>query len=290
MVKSTVRQPMTAFIRNILVVLYGSEEEVPTLKFSVALCHQFNAKLKCLHISTNEYSRYTGWGFTANVISKEIEKFDEENRKQGIIAHNLYNKILTSFIESKITLDSIWQHSTGNPDTVVSTEGRISDLILISNTVSDKLFYDSVLTSILFDTGRPVVVVPDTEITQSSSNTVAIAWDGSARASKAIYSALPLLTTGKRVLILTEKNKKQSGPSVRKLMKYLETHEIDSHHIDIKQNFQSTGEALLETALEHESGIMVMGAYSHNRLLEIIFGGVTQYMLENTRIPLWMVH
>jgi nucleotide-binding universal stress UspA family protein len=52
----------------------------------------------------------------------------------------------------------------------------------------------------------------------------------------------------------------------------------------------SVGEAVLREAHAHDADLLVMGAYSHSRIYELILGGATRYMLSHADLPLFMAH
>jgi nucleotide-binding universal stress UspA family protein len=65
---------------------------------------------------------------------------------------------------------------------------------------------------------------------------------------------------------------------------------IKAKRVNIKIKHDKTGEILLTHAKENKFDLIVMGAYGHSRLSEIILGGTTQYMMNNSQIPLLMSH
>ena len=60
--------------------------------------------------------------------------------------------------------------------------------------------------------------------------------------------------------------------------------------ISINPDSKSTGKAILESALEYDADLIVMGAYGHTRLKEVVLGGATRYLLRHTTIPLFISH
>ena len=74
------------------------------------------------------------------------------------------------------------------------------------------------------------------------------------------------------------------------LRKHLSHHNIKVEVISVEKSAKGIGATILESALEFDADLIVIGAYGHTRLKEIILGGVTKYLLKHTTIPLFLSH
>ena len=137
----------------------------------------------------------------------------------------------------------------------------------------------------LFTTDRPVLVVP-AELSATFGRRVAIAWRDDGRATKAVLSALRCLTQAERVFVLAGTR----GDAAPQMPAILAEHGIagELHALPIGPG--TFGAALLEKAHQLGADVLVMGAYQHSPLRQLLLGGVTRYMLSHADLPLLLRH
>lgn len=137
----------------------------------------------------------------------------------------------------------------------------------------------------LFESGRPILIVPHAA---PAGKRVVVAWDGSAEASRAVASAMPLLRKADEVVILRAGEEAEPGARRGDLVAYLAWNGIRADEKTLCPDSRSLGPALLAAAGEAKADLLVMGAYAHHRLRRLIFGGMTRYVLAATEIPVLM--
>lgn len=143
---------------------------------------------------------------------------------------------------------------------------------------------------ILFGSGGPVWVFPAEEST-GHLETVAIAWDGGRAAARAVRDALPVLTQTRHVIILAATDDK---PIDELLLPEVQRH-LSEHGLQVSTQLFSRGDrpigtALQDAALGGGAGLLVMGAYGHNRFREFVLGGATKNVLSHRKLPILMSH
>lgn len=171
-----------------------------------------------------------------------------------------------------------------------ASRARTYDLtILVSD--SDSPDHALLVEEILFRSGGPVVVLPPEE-GSVHLNTVAVAWDGSRAAARALRDALSVLREARRVVVLTADSDKPISPEgVKQVLEFLRGHEIAAQHRSVIAAKGSTiGDVLQRAALDEDAGLLVMGAYGHSRMREFVLGGATKSVLGSVRLPLLMSH
>jgi nucleotide-binding universal stress UspA family protein len=167
--------------------------------------------------------------------------------------------------------------------------GRSHDLVLLS-IAPDAGGQREAAEALLFGSGGPVVLFPEAASSMHLRN-VAIGWDGGRAAARAVRDALPVLRTAQSVTILTEAEEKDIAPaSVATLLGYLEGHGIATERRRIRAGSRPVGDVLQEEAVAGDAGLLVMGAYGHNRLREFVLGGATRSVLTRLRLPTLMSH
>jgi nucleotide-binding universal stress UspA family protein len=118
---------------------------------------------------------------------------------------------------------------------------------------------------------------------------VLVAWNGSVESGRAIWAAMPLLATAPRVSILSvlEDDKAADGG---KVVEYLAWHGVKADLLPTTRKQSNVGAQILAEATALNAGLLVMGAYTRSRLRRMVFGGVTEHVLTNAKIPAFMMH
>jgi nucleotide-binding universal stress UspA family protein len=141
----------------------------------------------------------------------------------------------------------------------------------------------SIVEALIFESGRPVLLLPEGAMRQlpSSFDTVAVAWDHSRPAARAVADALPLLRTAKRVLVVTVADEKRlhRPDSGVELCKHLARHGVEVTFDRVQAKGRAIGDVLEAYASGHNVHLMVMGGFGHSRLREFVLGGATRSVL-----------
>jgi nucleotide-binding universal stress UspA family protein len=144
--------------------------------------------------------------------------------------------------------------------------------------------------AVLFGSGGPVLLCPPLDGV-GHLRSVAVAWDGSRAAARAVRDALPVLRLAGSATILTMgEDKAIDAAGVAGLLDLLAYHDIATRHVQGTQGDQPIGEALQAAALANDAGLLVMGAFGHNRFRQFVLGGATQSALREPRLPILMSH
>lgn len=148
--------------------------------------------------------------------------------------------------------------------------------------------------SLIFGSGRPVVVLPEsgTWNRRVGVDTVIVAWDFSRNASRAVFDAMPILKKAKRVYVLTITNEKKidTKRSGAELAKYLASHGIDVSLDVVDAAGRRVDEVLAAQVALRDANLLVMGAYGHSRLRELVLGGATRAILAKPTVPTFLSH
>ncbi len=168
---------------------------------------------------------------------------------------------------------------------------RLRDLTIVP-AEANELADQPTAEALIFESGRPVLMLPRQPRKPFALNTVTVAWDFSRPATRAIGDAMPLLTKATRVHIVTVTNEKRidtprSGPE---LAKHLARHGVDVILETVDARGRPIGETLEAATRGHDSDLLVMGAYGHSRLREFVLGGATRSMIANPPLPVLFSH
>ena len=177
---------------------------------------------------------------------------------------------------------------TGREEDVVAQQARLSDITIVPHPESgDDVSSSDALHAVLFDSGRPVLIAPR-EAPTSIGTRVCCAWNGTAESAAAIAAALPWLHHADAVCLLYADEYQRRGPPVEGIRAYLRWHEIQAETQLFKPQTKDVGAGLLGAARDFGADLLCMGAYSHSRLRQLILGGVTRHVLENSDMPVLM--
>jgi nucleotide-binding universal stress UspA family protein len=148
-----------------------------------------------------------------------------------------------------------------------------------------------IIEAALFESGRPVLVVPYTQKGELRLDRVMICWDGSHSAARAIGDAMPFLRRSREVevVVVSEQGKSDDIPGIG-LATHLARHGLTVELKQIVAPGVPVANVLLSHAAESAADFLVLGAYGHSRLREFILGGVTRSILESMTVPVLMSH
>jgi len=177
---------------------------------------------------------------------------------------------------------------------VPSAFGRLArtfDVAIVSQTEPEKSGpEDRIVEAALFDSGRPVIVVPYIQKDGLKLDHALVCWDGSRTAARALADAMPLLELAKSIELVTVGNG-HKGDTVRfaDVDKHLARHGLKAEVKQITADVD-VASTILSHAADSSADFIVMGGYGHSRLREFILGGVTRGILGAMTVPVLMSH
>jgi nucleotide-binding universal stress UspA family protein len=153
---------------------------------------------------------------------------------------------------------------------------------------------DDMIETSLFESGRPLIVVPYIQKEGLNLDHMVCCWDGSRAAARAINDALPLLVKAMTVDLLIVLNEKitSGGNEIRgaEIAKHLARHDVKVQIVTVPAPDIDVTNAILSYVADVSGTLIVMGGYGHARLREVILGGVTRDMLKTMTVPVFMSH
>jgi nucleotide-binding universal stress UspA family protein len=172
-----------------------------------------------------------------------------------------------------------------------SEQARVHDLTILDAEPETAEMDRGLLETLLMTSGRPLLVVPPGQDSFSCERAL-IAWDGSARAARAVNDAMPLLRAADAVEIVSVTGEKELSGSVpgADLARHLARHGVPVSVNTLAAVDGNVAETLRDHARLYGASVLVMGGYVHSRLREMFFGGVTQSLLKSSPAPLFMAY
>ncbi len=206
------------------------------------------------------------------------ELFQEEMRKQGFKGE--------------------WRQEDGMSHLVASSvieHGRQADLIIASqggmhsNNGCEPDFAERVV----MEAGRPVLLVPNAGTFNSVAQNVVFGWNATRESARAAFDALPLLAKGAKAHVMwvdADRNAANGVLPGAELATTLSRHGIDAISEPFASSNIDVADALLNRVSDAGADMLVMGAYGHSRLRELVFGGATRKVLDTMTVPVLMSH
>ena len=178
----------------------------------------------------------------------------------------------------------------------VGQQARYADLLLLSqhNPDAPRPGGGSLLERTVLSSGAPALIVPYIGAPKNYGRRVLLAWDGSREAARAVKDAMPFLEAAEKVTVLCINPKKDavghSHEPGADIAHFLARHGVKAEAKHVTSGGVGIGETLLSRMSDEGSDLLVMGAYGHSRLSELILGGVTRTILEHMTVPVLMSH
>lgn len=280
-------------IRKILVPIDGTEATRGALVTGFAVARTFGAHVDVLHprIDPVEAVTFAGEGMSGEVVQELIDLTEQQAEVRAAAARAMFDdtcaaaggelgppqpgRFTTRFLDPRL-----------RDEDAVAHQGRVCDLIVVTRPgASGDSMAAGVFNAALFETARPVLV-PGTGAPPDAYRRVCVAWNGSLEASRSITAALPFLAKAEEVTVAHTANLEE-GRSPQDVVEYLGCHGVRATTRALPSG-QPVAETLAIAA--RDADLLVMGAYTHGRLWQLIVGGVTRHMLEAAAIPLFMAH
>ena len=273
--------------KSILVLVDGGPRSDSTLETGLAVAALFGARVQALHVQADPATLVpiVGEGMSGAMVEQVMDAMAKAVDQRAQKARVSYEKLAGG---GAVTVT--WRQEVGPEPVVLAAAGRLADLTVLGR--PDKTMDGQAAASLdaaLFDTGRPVLVAPPAP-SASFAKRVALAWNGSAEASRVVAAALPFLAKAESVTVLSAPGTDKRAPA-EALVAYLGLHGVKAEAVAFElHHHQSVGHGLLEQAQKVNADLLAMGAYGHSRLREMILGGATRDVLAQASVPVLMAH
>lgn len=219
-----------------------------------------------------------------------IELQREENSK---IARDAISRFEAGVKKAGLASETRQLDATfGGAATLFAQIARRFDISVVAQAQREQGATDElIIEGALFESGRPVIVVPYIQKRGLTLERVLACWDGGRTAARAIADAMPFLERAKAVdlVIVAEERKNDEITGVR-MSEHLTRHGVAVSVKRIAKGDLAVQDVILSYAADSGADFMVMGGYGHSRLREFILGGVTRGILNSMTVPVLMSH
>jgi nucleotide-binding universal stress UspA family protein len=285
-------------IRVVLTPIIDDDGDEHALAAALDTARRFGGHVRVMHVRAQPSAAvFAGAPEGAMVTAEILTLWEQDAKERATRARARYDRWRAAANVAEAAappargdVSTSWVEIEGQLDPVVGQQGRLADLIVLgapADRERDGAFYP--YEGALFDSGRPVLLVPGAAGGAMFDN-ILVAWNGSAESASAVAGALPFLGRAKQVHVFSAGERGEDGTVPKDLLAYLGWHGIAATPRTIKAASHNVGAELLGEAERLGVGMVVMGAYTHSRTRQLIFGGATSHVLRHAKIPLLMAH
>jgi len=189
-----------------------------------------------------------------------------------------------AFDARALGLTSEWRAADDSGPTAIGIIGRAYDLIVMPQPGALPKMPESVFETALFDSGRPVLVVP-ARFSGMVGKKILFAWNGSTESARAISLAMPVMSRAESIDVLSVDGAMVPGPSSAEIADSLRSHGLNVTSQHVKPGTRSAGQTIVDTAIAGGCDLIVKGAYTQSRLRQMIFGGMTRHLIMQSPLP-----
>lgn len=273
-------------MKDILISVRDFHERTPAADYGVRLAAALGALVTGVHACPRPVSIAPAYGpgvVTTSVMEAARQLIDDAVRAKPW------------FVDWAASLgvpQASWLVAVGDATAALAQAAARHDLLVLDY-AEDKWLPSWDLPRLILQIGVPCIVVPHRARHFTRFERIAVAWNGSPEAMRAVHAALPFMQ-GKQVLLLRGEERAVL-PGVGwtppfEITEYLRYHGVTPDECAVLESREDVGGVLLEEALEFEADLLVMGAYGRNRFSEFMLGGATRYVLTWADIPVLLRH
>lgn len=289
-------------IRTILAAASGGTATNGAIELACRFARRFDAHLEGFHAKVDPQDLYTyaDGGFGLSMGAEFVKKFLSDTVvlasktktafESAIARHGIEVTTAPSgALPPKNMASATWREETGYGPALVSRRARFFDLVVLgrSERVIDQPHTDAIEQT-LIHSGRPVLLAP-AYAPDEAGDAIAVGWNGSPEAVRALVAAMPFLSVAHSNFIITVGDNHQK--SAASAIEFLGWHGIAAKHCHLPNAHRGgPGQQLLAAALQEGADLLVMGGYGHTPWREYLFGGATRDVVGASMLPFLLSH
>ena len=297
-------------IKTILVPASGSSTDTSVFATALALARPLGAHLEFYHVrvpSTEAAVRTPHLDYCAGpALAEALEAVRRKERELAASAADHFQAFCRDntvpIRESPLPVppdgagevSAHWIEETDIAGEPLMRHARHCDLVVLGRPRHRDYMPVMLIQDLLAGCGRPCVIAPHSS-PSSVTGTIVVGWKETKEAARALMAAYPLLERAGRVILLslceaggTEES--AVAAALAQLAEQLKWHGIVAQTRVMANRSEHATTQLARAALELKADMLVAGGFGHGRLRELIFGGVTQSLVDHADLPVFMLH
>ncbi len=282
-------------LKDIVVALDTAPPAQARIELAASLAERFDAHLIGLHSSLpSMIKRQPGYfdRIDRSLLDPFYRDFDAKMRAEAERTRSLFEEVA-----NRRGVSAEWRAAAGYPSEILALHGRYADLIVLGQLDPDDHqapLFRPLPEEVALLVGRPMLVMPYAGQFPRIGRRILVGWDASRAATRAINDAMPLLVAAESVTILSVDP--ADGPNGHgevpgaDIGLHLARHGVRATIERTVSAGIGVGNTLLSRASDLEADLLVMGAYGHSRMRELLLGGATRTILQSMTLPVVMAH
>jgi nucleotide-binding universal stress UspA family protein len=274
-----------AMLKDILLNIDVDADPHATTNFAISVARMFDAHVSGIAFAYDVLPPYEPTA--AELVNAGRER--SEAAAQHAISH-----VEEAARGSGVLVEShIIRASLANAPDIFTRFARMADISIVTQSQPSKLpVRETIIEAALFDSGRPLLIVPYIQRAGVSLDNVMVCWDGSRNAARAVGDAMPLLDRSKSIEVLTVARQAEARDEVAAADM---AHHLARHGLKVELNCMVAREVdvantVLSRVADAGTDLIVMGGYGHSRFREFVLGGATRGILGSMTVPVFMSH
>jgi nucleotide-binding universal stress UspA family protein len=277
-------------LKNIGVFIDATPEGEKRADYAAALAHQCGAHLAGIHVvSANRPEHRTDYFARGEKAIRASLAWEEAADEAATTTVRRSSEAISAKREVSAEFRVIRR---GGPDEELILSSLHSDLVVIGQHELHELAGYLSPERLLLASGAPILLVPSGWKSKPIGNNILVGWNASREARRAVADALPFLIAAASVtLLVVDSNKRvdrhgeEPGADIAL---YLARHGARVEVEQVSSHGTPVADIILSYAADRGVDLIVIGAYSHARTVEVVFGGVTRRLLKHASIPVLM--
>ncbi|CCV13397.1 universal stress protein [Mesorhizobium sp. STM 4661] len=272
--------------KTIVAILQNEQDAERVLDCAIPLASKFQSHLIGIHAEALPVPYTSATGFPDTEFLQVSADMSRER------ADKLQALFLRRIEDSGLSFEwrSLESFSGDSALTGISSV-RTADLVVAAQRESDGDASADVDT-LVYDAGRPVLVVPHSGPLVTSFKHVLLAWNGSKEAARAAFDALPFIIEAEKTDIVVidppdtlDENPEAAGAEIAAA---LSRHGATVSVSVLQSGGNSIDDVIQTRVAETGADLLVLGAYSHSWLRQLLFGGVTRTVLRTVPVAAFL--
>jgi len=278
--------------KDLLVVLDSEATARERLDLAAALAERFAAHLVGLYpLPTPQVPRHLGY-YDPALLDPFLAELRERASSAAVKMRETFEHVT-----GLRRLSAEWREITEGPDADPVLHARYADLAILGQLDPDRVETESIQPrpeQVALASGRPVLIVPYAGRFDNVGRRIVIAWSSTREAARAVSDAMPFLESADLVNVLTIDPRE--GPDGHgelpgaDIAVHLARHGVKAQIERTVSAGLPVGEVLLSRIADLGADLLVMGAYGHSRVRELLLGGATRSVLRSMTLPVLMSH
>lgn len=272
--------------KDIVVHLDQDEGSAARLDAAIGLAGLGEGRVIGVHVrSASVTPEYAGIEAQQELLSL-LSKWDEQQDELETGAERLFNDRTV-----RAGTPSEWRLMQGDPVDAVTACARHADIAIVGQAGPHDGAAAGLADSVVLGAGGPVLVWPHAGSFDVTPGTVMLAWNGTREAKRALADSLPLLRQAGKVIVIGINTGDGEHIAGADACAHLARHGVNAEprHI-LTSPAESDSASLLSAVKDSGAGLLVMGAYGHHRMRELLLGGMTRDLLRRMTVPVLMSH